>query len=47
MIEIKSGNYKGLVGHLSWDEDGTEWIVFHYMGHTHDILSSSVEFVYL
>lgn len=36
-VQIMSGEYKGFVGHLSWDEDGTEWIVVHSMGYTRDV----------
>jgi len=36
-VKIISGQYKGCTGHLSYDEDGTEWVVINFMGHTRDI----------
>lgn len=28
-VRIVSGQFKGVVGHLSYDEDGEEWITFY------------------
>jgi len=47
MVEILSGNFKGLSGHLSYDPDGTEWIVVHYMGLTHDLNTATVEYQFI
>lgn len=47
MVEILSGNYKGLVGHLSYDDDRSEWIVVDFMGHHLDIDTKTVEYKFI
>lgn len=43
-VEITSGKYKGEKGHISYDEDGEQWIVIHMMGHTHDLSTANTKF---
>jgi hypothetical protein len=42
-VEIVSGKWKGFTGHLSYDEDGTEWIVISWCGCTYDIQAPYVQ----
>ena len=45
-VQITSGMYKGIVGHLSYDEDGTEWILINLYGLTRDVSTTDAQFTY-
>lgn len=43
-VQITSGMYKGFTGHLSYDDEGIEWIVIKYQGMWRDLSSTSTQY---
>ena len=47
MVKITSGMYTGIIGHLSYDEEGFEWIVIEFGGMHRDISTTSTQYTFI